>query len=132
MSSHAKLQDRFTADHALDISLSRHESFEKTMSIIRNMIDNQIRDAAKMGKQSVSIEIPRTVFGRESFDVIEMGRSLAEQLFEDKFNVTGTYTRFIITWGVKTPRNTKVVKPVACCREREKPVISIPTPKKKC
>jgi hypothetical protein len=128
MSSRTKPQDRFTADHALDITMSRHEAFEKTMSIIRNMIDSQIRDAAKMGRQSVNIEIPRTVFGRESFDPIEMGRSLAEQLFEDKFNVTGTYTRFIISWGEKkTPRSNKIVKPNA----KTNPVISLPVPKKK-
>lgn len=116
--------DRFTADQALDISLSKHEAFEKTLGIIRNMIDNQIRDAAKLGKQSVTIEIPRTVFGRESYDLIEMGRALADHLFEDKFNVTGTYTRFMVSWGDKrSPRPTRVVRP-----QTAKPVISLPVP----
>ena len=122
-------RDRFTADQALDISHSKHEAFDKTLGIIRNMIDNQIRDAAKMGKQSVNIEIPRTVFGRESFDVIEMGRALADHLFEDKFNVTGTYTRFIISWGEKrTPRDARIVGPTAT---KDKPLITVPSLRKK-
>jgi len=125
----SKHQDRFTADHALDISRGRHEAFEKTMNIIRNMMDNQIRDAAKMGKQSVTIEIPRTVFGRETFDLIEMGRALAEQLWEDKFSVSGTYTRFVVSWGDnKKPLPTMTTR---VSQQQAKPVITLPTPRKR-
>ena len=129
----SKHQDRFTADHALDISKGRHEAFEKTMNIIRNMIDSQIRDAAKMGKQSVAIEIPRTVFGRETFDIIEMGRALADQLWEDKFTVTGTYTRFNISWGDKKKpgqsKDTQISRIPS--PTKAKPLISLPTPRKR-
>ena len=120
------MAERFTADQALDISLSRHASFEKTMAIIRNSIDNQIKDAAMVGKQSVTIVIPPNIFGRDNFDPIEMGRALAEQLFEDKFNVTGTYTRFVISWGRK--RLVPLTRPK---QPSVSAVIKVPTPRKK-
>ncbi|MDR3541543.1 MAG: hypothetical protein P4L69_11365 [Desulfosporosinus sp.] len=120
------MAERFTADQALDISLSRHASFEKTMAIIRNSIDNQIKDAAMVGKQSITVIIPRNIFGRDSFDPIEMGRALAEQLFADKFDVSGTYTRFIISWGRKRI-DTLRPKP----KQQQQPIIKVPTPRKK-
>ena len=107
----------------MDISICRHEAFEKTMGIIRNMIDSQIRDAAKMGKQSVTVEIPKSVFGRESFDIVQMGSSLADSLWSDKFNVRGTYTRFVISWGDSSKKKSST-------DGRAKMVINVPTPRK--
>lgn len=127
----SKRQDRFTADHAMDITLSRHESFEKTMAIVRNMIDEQIRDAAKTGKQSIFIEVPKGVFGRENYDLVEMGRAIVDQLFEDKFDVSGTYTRFTVRWGDKRNRNLMVTKPSSTSTTVHKPVINVPIPKRR-
>lgn len=133
----AKRQDRFTADHAMDITMSRHESFEKTMAIIRNMIDEQIRDAAKTGRQSAFIELPKVVFGRESYDLVEMGRAIVDQLFEDKFDVSGTYTRFTVRWGEKKKTNLMVTRPGTQQAPQptvygaRKTIINVPMPKKR-
>ena len=117
----------------MDITLSRHESFEKTLAIIRNIVDEQIRDAAKVGRQSVFIEIPKNIFGRESFDMVEMGRSIVDQLLEDKFDVTGMYTRFTVRWGDKRERNLMVKKPEPRqpLPKTPKPVINVPVPKRR-
>lgn len=116
---------RFTAEHARDITFARREAFERTMSIIRAMLDTQIKDAARLGKQSIVIEVPRTVFGREPYNVVTMGKELAKNLSGDGFAVRGTCTRLEITWEDRKNNEQQLVK-----KPRQRVVIDVPRPKR--
>lgn len=120
---------RFTADHALDITRSRRDSFKKTMSIIRSTIDEQIKEAAMRGLQHVIVEVPRIVYGREDYDIVEMGSALVDQLHEDKYTVTGTYVKFTVRWGGRESFSRTPKKPNGVILR--KPVINVPIPRSK-
>lgn len=91
---------RLTAQEARDLLNIKKESFEKTLSIIRQMADSSVQDVSRRGHSEVKFDVPLLVWGRDSYDQGTMGKALAEQLFEDGFDVTGTTSRLIISWKV--------------------------------
>lgn len=122
---------RITADEAAEIAESKTYAFEKTLKVIRSIIDGDIRNAAKLGKKSTRVTIPTTVFGHENYDINAMGRAVARQLFEDKFTVTGTCASLIISWGdgaVAAPPPTSTTQTP---KTSSIPRIRVPTPKKR-
>jgi hypothetical protein len=97
---------RLTAMEARDLMNIKKESFERTLSAIRQMCDINIKDASRRGQHFLSFDVPATVWGRDGYDHQTMGRTLAEQLFEDGFDITGTTVKLMISWGPsksKTP-----------------------------
>lgn len=93
------METRLTADVARELSYIKQDSFEKTLQTIRMMVDSQIRDAAKMGRTKVDVEVPRSVFGRPPYDLAEMGKRLAQQMYADGFAISGTYSRLCLSWN---------------------------------
>lgn len=122
---------RLKADEAVDIVDSKNYAFKKTMSVIRSMIDMEIRNASRLGKRTITYRVPRNVFGHEWFDVNKMGWSIAQQLFEDKFNVSGTCESLVISWGGKDPAITPPSQPIKQPVKVSRPCIHIPVPRKK-
>jgi hypothetical protein len=68
------------------------------------MIDASIKDAAKMGKKSITVNVPGSVFGHEPYNLAEMGKELANQLFADDYQVAGTYAKMTISWADVTEK----------------------------
>ena len=116
-------ETRLSADTARDITCARRDVFDKTLGIIRNMVDVQIKDAAKLGKHSILVEVPRSVFGRGPYVVSEMGAALANQLHADGFNIKGTFVRMQVSWEQTTP-----AAPPPTQRHR---IVNVPVPKRK-
>lgn len=108
---------RLTADAARDISYARQDAFDRTLAIIRNMVDTQIKDSARQGSIETVVEVPRTVFGREPYNTAFMGKALASQLHGDGFSVSGTCTRLKVSWAPSG-------QPLAA------PAIVVPVPKR--
>lgn len=90
---------RFTADEAREFMNIKKERFDRTLYIIRQMCDMTMRDASRRGQHKVSFDVPSTVFGREGYDRHSMAKALASQLFDDGFDVSGTTSRIVISWG---------------------------------
>lgn len=90
---------RLTAQSARELLNVKRESFYKSLGIIRQMCDAIIKDTSRRGKDNITFDIPPTVFAHESYDPKSMGRALAEQLYEDGFNVTGTTLHLNISWA---------------------------------
>lgn len=90
---------RLTAQEARDLMCIKKECFTKTLSIIRQMCDISLRDTSRRGSSSMQFDVPQTVWGRDSYDHHSMGKALAKQLFDDGFDVTGTTTKLLISWG---------------------------------
>jgi hypothetical protein len=90
---------RLTAQEARDLMDIKKESFEKTLSIIRQMCDVTMRDSSRRGIGNMKFDVPQTVWGRDGYNQHAMGKALAEQLFDDGFDVTGTTTKLNISWG---------------------------------
>jgi hypothetical protein len=109
---------RLQAKSAREMMKARQDSFEKTAQTIRNMIDSSIRDSAKIGKCSVTVNIPASVFGHEPYELVGMGKEIARQLFSDGYQVAGTYSRMTISWSDPTPK-----------KKEEDVVIKVPKPK---
>lgn len=118
---------RLTANQARDISAAQKESFEKTLRIIRTMIDGRIKDAAKMGRSYVTISVPQNVFGRESYNIYSMGKALAKELFEDNYEVRGKYTKFTVLWKGATDGDVQDLEPRRDVSKKS--VVSVPRPK---
>jgi hypothetical protein len=116
---------RFSAKSAKEIMMAKQDSFDKTLETIRLTVDSTIKDAAKMGKGSVSFKIPANVFGHEPYNPAEMGKALVDQLFADGYEVTGTYSNTVISWASKS--ETKIRKQGYCTT---KPVVKVPQIKK--
>lgn len=89
---------RLTAQEARDMMCIKKESFEKTLGTIRQMCDIAIREASRKGNGSAIFDVPRTMWGRDDYNHDLMGKALAEQLFDDDFDVTGTTARLIVSW----------------------------------
>jgi len=98
---------RLTAQSARDLLNMKKESFFKSLSIIRQMCDTLIKDASRRGKDMIQFDVPPSVFARESYDPRVMGRALAEQLYEDGFNVTGSTLHLKISWADEDSEETK-------------------------
>jgi hypothetical protein len=120
-------ESRFTADEARDILYARQDVFERTLAIIRGMVDTQLKDAARQGKASVHIVVPPSVFGREPYNIAVMGRTLAKQLYEDKYDVAGTCTNMIVSWASRDPPNPNAV--VAVDKKKKRVDIDVPKPR---
>jgi len=132
-------ETRITADQARDVVYARRDVFDRTLNIIRNMVDTKILEEAQRGGYSATITIPKSVFGREPYDYVVMGRGLAEQLYGDGFTVTGTFARMVITWGkdMTTGKRSTAVHPTHSApssssgRYQQGGGIFIPIPKSK-
>lgn len=92
---------RLTAGDARKLMAIKKERFKATLNTIRQMCDLEIRDISRRGLNCIEYDVPRTVMGRDDYDVKKMGRALAKQLFDDDYDVTGTPTRLKISWGTK-------------------------------
>ena len=88
---------------AKELMLARRDGFDRALATVRNMADSAVRLAAGSGKHAVTVQVPRSIFGFEPFDQVEMGRALANQLFSDGFRVSGSYLQMTISWGEPTP-----------------------------
>lgn len=95
---------RFVARNAREIMMAKQDSFDRTLRTIRSMIDASIKDAAKLGKKSVTVNVPGSVFGHEPYNLAAMGKELANQLFADDYQVAGTYARMTISWADTTEK----------------------------
>jgi hypothetical protein len=94
---------RMTAEEARNLLHMKKESFLKTLSIIRQMCDTSIKEACRRGRDRVKFDIPITLFAREYYDPKTMGKELAQQLFEDGFDVVGpTPLHLTVTWSKST------------------------------
>jgi hypothetical protein len=96
---------RFTAEEARDIMDLKKECTEKTLTMMRHMCDATLKGASERGQHQMTFDIPTTMWGREAFDQHEIGRQLAEQLYEDGFDVTGTTNKLNISWNVPQSRS---------------------------
>ena len=93
---------RLTASEARDLMNLKKDAFYKTMGILRQMADTSIREASRRGRDGITFDVPASVFGRESYDPRSMGKALAEQYYEDGYDVTGTPTKLKIRWPDST------------------------------
>ena len=91
---------RLKASDARSMMTLKQENFNKTLGIIRQMCDNLIRETSQSGKTTfIEYEVPKTVFGCDSFDQGTMGKALAKELYEDGYDVKGTAKKLKISWG---------------------------------
>lgn len=122
---------RLTASEARDLMNIKKEAFVKTLGILRQMADSNIKEASRRGRDYLDFDIPQSVFGRESYDPRAMGRALAEQYYEDGYDVTGTPLKLNIKWtdsskdadSIKFPRQEDA-KPAMPFTSSFKPQIS--------
>jgi hypothetical protein len=131
MSSKKKSILRMTADEAIEISETKTYAFERTLAVIRSMVDGEIRTAAKLGKRSVKYLVPLTVFGHEHYDINAMGKALARQLYEDKFTVTGTCSLITISWGPEPEKEPCCAPLPSSMKQSTTPQIRVPIPRKR-
>lgn len=112
---------RLNAKYARDIMLAKQDRFDKTLATIRTMVDSSIKEAAKLGRRSVTVNVPCSVFGHEPYNLAEMGKALADQLFADDYQVSGTYSKMLISWA----------DPPVSEKKSYSAVIKVPRPQKK-
>jgi hypothetical protein len=98
---------RFTATDARDILNVKREGFAKTLGIIRQMCDICIKDTSRKGLDCVAFDLPTGIFGRDNYEPKTMGRELAEQLYEDGYDVTGSVLELKISWADPAIKRTK-------------------------
>jgi hypothetical protein len=105
---------RLHARNAREMMLAKQDSFDRTLKVVRNMVDSSIKDAARMGKKSVTVNVPSSVFGHEPYNPVDMGKALSNELFGDDYQVTGTYAKMTISWSSqeKVDRKPSVQSPV--------------------
>jgi len=111
--------NRFTASNARDICGIRQQSFDNALLVIRNMIDLQIKEAARKGFSEVSVDVPRTIFGHDMYEFVPMCRAVARQLRTDGYSLNGSLPNFTISWHPKTSRPSTAPKAL----------ITVPKPK---
>jgi hypothetical protein len=117
------------AERAREYMKLRLDSFAKTMRVIRTMVDSAIKDAARLGNSSVTVNMPGSVFGHEPYNLAKMGEGIAKELFQDGFDVSGTYARMTISWGdQETTLAKKKKKPAVATTTApsKKVVINVP------
>jgi len=103
---------RLTAVEARGLMNLKKEAFIKTLGLIRQMVDTNIRDASRRGRESIDFDVPQSLFGRESYDSKYMGKALAEQLhYEDGYDVMGTPLKLKIKWGDDAKSDDKIKFP---------------------
>ncbi len=86
------------ADEARDICSFKKDAFLRTLGLIRQMCDSEIREACISGRDSIEFSVPRAVMGEDGYNQAEMGRTLAQELYEDRYSVTGCAKRLNISW----------------------------------
>jgi hypothetical protein len=105
--------------------MAKQDTFDRTLRTIRVMVDSAIKDAARLGKRSVTINIPGAVFGHEPYNLAEMGKAMAHQLTADDYTVSGSYAQMTVMWS-EAPRS-------AAKREQmqsgSSSIINVPKPK---
>lgn len=121
-------ETRITAEKARDVVYARKDVFDRTLNIIRNMVDTKVLEEAQRGGYSATISVPKSVFGREPYDYVVMGKALAEQLYGDGFTVTGTFTRMAVSWGGKESLSKKSSKKSSSSPPKRQGIV-IPIPK---
>lgn len=125
----------FTAEDAMEITMRHQESFNKTKNVIRQMINTEIKAAALRGRTEVIFDIPKNVFGRDTYDIVKMGRAIAQDLKADLYTLAGTVSRLTISWGSDAPSTRGPVSIYVSGgkgKEKEKKkVIKVPVPKKR-
>lgn len=130
---------RLKADDALDMATVKHEAFNRTLTAIRSMVDDRIKEAAINGRKYVTADIPSNVWGMESFSQVEMSRALARQLYEDGYTVDGTYRRFVVSWEPRAREDDADMSKAGRRRHRhrsrsssrDRTVVVVPKPKYK-
>jgi hypothetical protein len=85
-----------------EIAQLRQGEFLKTLAMMRAQVDLQVMEAATQSLKGVNIIVPISYVGREPYDVIEMGKTLVEQLQADGYTVTGTFLKFRVSWDKAT------------------------------
>jgi hypothetical protein len=90
----------------------KKEAFNRALDMVRHMCDDMIKECSRKGYDSLDFEVPRSIFTQDAYDPKSMGRALAEQLFEDGYDVTGTSTHLHVQWsdtatGASTPQETR-------------------------
>lgn len=88
-----------TAERARELMSMSQESFEESLSVVRQMCDHDIEEAAQRHRSSIAFAVPQSLFGREAYDVSKMGKRLALQLHADGYDIVGSSKSFRITWG---------------------------------
>jgi len=90
--------DRLRACDARDIYYVQKTDFVKTACVIRNDIDDIIRNAASNGEKTTMVRIPKYYIGHEPYDWLEMAKYIVDQLREDGYALHGTYVEFYVSW----------------------------------
>lgn len=90
-----------SAERARDLMAMSEENFRNALSIIRQMCDEQIQQAARTQKWHTYFAVPHSLFGYEKYDKDKMGRLLAQSLYEDGFSVRGPPGMLEVIWGKK-------------------------------
>lgn len=116
------------AERAREIMRLRLDSFAKTKRVIRSMIDAAVKDAAKLGKSAVTINMPASVFGHEPYNLSKMGIEITKELFRDGFDVSGTYARMSISWQEGRPSSILKKHLPQQKQQEKKVVINVPKP----
>lgn len=105
---------RLTAEHARQLMGMKKEAFLKTRDVIREIADAQIKDASSAGRDSIDFEIPPTMMGRDRYNQRAMAKSLAEQFYQDGYDVTGNSKKLTIKWSLEPatkPEESEVPAP---------------------
>lgn len=93
------LGSRLNASMTREIYDAKRSEFYRTLCLIRGAFDSMIKEAASRGFSNVLLEVPRSYMGTEPYDRVEMGREIVKQLHEDGYDVSGSNTRIICSWG---------------------------------
>lgn len=89
---------RLTANQARGLYSTKEESFRRTLGIIRQLCDEKIKERANAGMSSLTYEVPKAIFGQDTYDHKTMGRSLAVDLHRDGYLISGKSTCLVISW----------------------------------
>lgn len=89
-----------TADRARDMMTISQENFETALRAIRNIVDEEITEAARHHKGEVVYRVPASLYGYDHYNIDHMGRRLAKELHKDGFSVDGSTRMFTISWGI--------------------------------
>jgi hypothetical protein len=92
----------FPASYARQILNLKKDEFDKTMHIIRILINDSIREASFRGNGQIRFTIPTFIFNRPNYNPSEMGKALANQLHEEGYKILGNSLCLHIIWNHET------------------------------
>lgn len=104
---------RFTASDARAVVTMRQLDAAQTLGVVRQMCDAHLREAARVGDGEARFDVPTRLVGHPGYDPCAMGKSLARQLHDDGYTVTGTALHLVITWRKRRAKKTTSSAPVA-------------------